>query len=164
LSATLPINTVLIQGESWRSRQGVAHTPLKSLCYAKPPTRDRHQPGGAQSSQPFVYSSSVEAASASDCECRLRFGVYSAGVRSRVFRDEGGFTFFYTVATASARCNLYSRRASPTGRSININEFTDAVFKRLGTDEVEIGYGMSEAASRASREELDATIQRMNSR
>jgi uncharacterized oxidoreductase len=47
---------------------------------------------------------------------------------------------------------------------VPLNEFADAVFRRLGTDEVEIAYGMSEQASHASRAELDAIFQRMNSR
>jgi uncharacterized oxidoreductase len=47
---------------------------------------------------------------------------------------------------------------------VALNEFADAVFKRLGTDEVEIAYGTSEQTSRASRAELDTIFHRMNSR
>ncbi|MDQ3907330.1 MAG: SDR family NAD(P)-dependent oxidoreductase [Acidobacteriota bacterium] len=43
-----------------------------------------------------------------------------------------------------------------------LDEFADSVFERLGRGELEIAYGMAEAASRASREQLDAIFERMN--
>lgn len=44
-----------------------------------------------------------------------------------------------------------------------LGEFADSVFERLGAGELEIAYGYAQAASRASREELDAIFERMNS-
>jgi len=47
---------------------------------------------------------------------------------------------------------------------VPLDEFADAVFKRVALGELEVAYGTSEQASRASREELDTIFQRMNSR
>lgn len=44
----------------------------------------------------------------------------------------------------------------------DLNEFADAVFERLATDEKEIAYGTAEKASRASREELNQIFDFMN--
>jgi uncharacterized oxidoreductase len=45
---------------------------------------------------------------------------------------------------------------------VPVDEFADAVIKQLESGEVEIAYGFSEKARRASREELDAIFQQMN--
>jgi uncharacterized oxidoreductase len=45
---------------------------------------------------------------------------------------------------------------------VPLDEFADAVAARLDRGDVEIPYGMSEGASRASRDELDALFRRMN--
>jgi uncharacterized oxidoreductase len=45
---------------------------------------------------------------------------------------------------------------------VALEEFADAAFAGLRNGDVEIAYGMSAKASRASREELDATFARMN--
>jgi len=45
---------------------------------------------------------------------------------------------------------------------VPVNEFADAVFKRLENGDLEIPYGFSEQSSRASREQLDAIFERMN--
>jgi uncharacterized oxidoreductase len=45
---------------------------------------------------------------------------------------------------------------------VPLEEFADSAFERLRGGDVEIPYGFSEAASRASREELDAIFERMN--
>eukprot|EP01027_Heterolobosea_sp_BB2_P020535 GEZU01029299.1.p1 GENE.GEZU01029299.1~~GEZU01029299.1.p1 ORF type:complete len:270 (-),score=81.55 GEZU01029299.1:29-838(-) len=44
-----------------------------------------------------------------------------------------------------------------------LDEFADAVFSKLGTDALEIGYGTSEQALRFSRDEIDARFQQINS-
>jgi uncharacterized oxidoreductase len=46
---------------------------------------------------------------------------------------------------------------------VPLDEFADSAFERLGRGDLEIAYGFAEAASRASREELDAIFERMNS-
>jgi len=46
---------------------------------------------------------------------------------------------------------------------VPVNEFADAVFQRLEAGDLEIPYGFAEQASRASREQLDAIFERMNS-
>jgi uncharacterized oxidoreductase len=46
---------------------------------------------------------------------------------------------------------------------VPLDEFADSAFERLRAGETEIPYGMAEAASRASRAELDAIFERMNS-
>jgi uncharacterized oxidoreductase len=43
-----------------------------------------------------------------------------------------------------------------------LDEFADAVFRRLATGELEIAYGSAEKASRASREELDEIFEALN--
>lgn len=43
-----------------------------------------------------------------------------------------------------------------------VEEFADAVFARLATDDTEIAYGFAENASRASREQLDAIFDKLN--
>jgi uncharacterized oxidoreductase len=45
---------------------------------------------------------------------------------------------------------------------VPLDEFADAVAARLDRGDIEIPYGMSEMASRASRDELDAVFRRMN--
>jgi uncharacterized oxidoreductase len=45
---------------------------------------------------------------------------------------------------------------------VPLDEFADAVFRRLPQGELEIAYGTAEKASRASREELDAIFKFMN--
>jgi uncharacterized oxidoreductase len=45
---------------------------------------------------------------------------------------------------------------------VNVDEFADAVFARLGGDEQEIGYGFAEGARKASRAELDQIAARIN--
>ncbi|HJX83774.1 MAG TPA: SDR family NAD(P)-dependent oxidoreductase [Candidatus Angelobacter sp.] len=45
---------------------------------------------------------------------------------------------------------------------VPLDEFADAVFERLRKGELQIAYGFAEQASRASREELDATFARLN--
>ena len=45
---------------------------------------------------------------------------------------------------------------------VPLDEFADSAFERLRRGELEIPYGMAEAASRASRQELDAIFERMN--
>jgi uncharacterized oxidoreductase len=45
---------------------------------------------------------------------------------------------------------------------VNVDEFADAVFARLGGSEIEIGYGFTEAARTASRAEVDQIFQRVN--
>jgi uncharacterized oxidoreductase len=45
---------------------------------------------------------------------------------------------------------------------VPVDEFADAVMKRLESGEMEIAYGFSEKASRASREELDAIFREIN--
>jgi uncharacterized oxidoreductase len=47
---------------------------------------------------------------------------------------------------------------------VSVDEFIDAVMTRLQAGDLEIPYGFAEQASRASRGELDAIFQRMNSR
>jgi uncharacterized oxidoreductase len=46
---------------------------------------------------------------------------------------------------------------------VNVDEFADHVFDELGSGSIEIAYGSAQAASRASRETLDAIYQNMNS-
>jgi uncharacterized oxidoreductase len=46
---------------------------------------------------------------------------------------------------------------------VPLDEFADSAFERLGRGDLEIPYGFAEAASRASRVELDAIFERMNS-
>jgi uncharacterized oxidoreductase len=43
-----------------------------------------------------------------------------------------------------------------------LDEFADAVMARVAAGELEIGYGFSEVSRRASREQLDATFERMS--
>jgi len=43
-----------------------------------------------------------------------------------------------------------------------VNEFADAVMSRVAQGEREVGYGFAEQSRRASREQLDATFERMN--
>lgn len=45
---------------------------------------------------------------------------------------------------------------------VNVDEFADAVFGRLGGPEIEIGYGFAEGARNAPRPELDQIFQRVN--
>jgi len=45
---------------------------------------------------------------------------------------------------------------------VPVEEFADAVMARLQAGDLEIPYGFSAQASRASREELDALFMRMN--
>jgi uncharacterized oxidoreductase len=45
---------------------------------------------------------------------------------------------------------------------VNVDEFADAVFTRLGGSELEIGYGFAEGARNASRAELDQIFQHVN--
>jgi uncharacterized oxidoreductase len=45
---------------------------------------------------------------------------------------------------------------------VPVGEFADAVMARLGAGDLEISYGFSGQASRASREELDVIFARMN--
>ena len=45
---------------------------------------------------------------------------------------------------------------------VPLDEFANAVFERLPKGELQIAYGFAEQASRASREELDATFARLN--
>ncbi len=45
---------------------------------------------------------------------------------------------------------------------VSVREFADAVMSRLRAGELEIPYGLSARASRASRQELDEIFQRMN--
>jgi uncharacterized oxidoreductase len=47
---------------------------------------------------------------------------------------------------------------------VRLNEFADAVFKRLEAGDIEIPYGFSEQASRASPQELDTIFNQLNSR
>jgi len=47
---------------------------------------------------------------------------------------------------------------------LTAGEFTTAVMKGLEDDVLEIGYGMTERTIKASRAELDAAFERMNSR
>jgi len=46
----------------------------------------------------------------------------------------------------------------------DVNEFADAVMARIAAGETEVGFGYSEGSRRASRDELDAIFERMNSR
>ena len=46
----------------------------------------------------------------------------------------------------------------------DVNEFADAVMARIQAGETEVGFGFSEGSRRASRDELDALFERMNSR
>jgi uncharacterized oxidoreductase len=46
---------------------------------------------------------------------------------------------------------------------VNVDEFADAAFARLGGDDLEIGYGFGEDARTASRAELDQLFARINS-
>lgn len=45
---------------------------------------------------------------------------------------------------------------------VPLDEFADGVAARLDRGEIEVPYGTSERASRASRDELDAIFRRMN--
>jgi uncharacterized oxidoreductase len=45
---------------------------------------------------------------------------------------------------------------------VNVDEFADGVFGRLGGSEVEMGYGFAEGARNASRAEIDQIFQRLN--
>jgi len=45
---------------------------------------------------------------------------------------------------------------------VDVNEFADAVMAKVAAGAVEAAYGFGEQSSRASREELDASFQRMN--
>jgi uncharacterized oxidoreductase len=45
---------------------------------------------------------------------------------------------------------------------VNVDEFADAVFGRLGGPEVEMGYGFAEGARNASRAEIDQIFERIN--
>src|SRR3954471_1693245 len=45
---------------------------------------------------------------------------------------------------------------------VNVEEFADATFARLGGEELEIGYGFGEEARTASRADLDALFARIN--
>lgn len=45
---------------------------------------------------------------------------------------------------------------------VPLDEFSDAVMKRLAAGELEIAYGLAEQASKASRAELDAQFERLN--
>jgi len=45
---------------------------------------------------------------------------------------------------------------------VNVDEFADGIFGRLGGSEVEMGYGFAEGARNASRAELDQIFQRIN--
>lgn len=44
----------------------------------------------------------------------------------------------------------------------DVNEFADAVMKRVAEGELEVGFGFSETSRRASRDQLDETFRRMN--
>jgi uncharacterized oxidoreductase len=46
---------------------------------------------------------------------------------------------------------------------VPLGELADAVMPRLQADELEIAYGFAQQSSRASRAELDAIFQRLNS-
>ena len=46
---------------------------------------------------------------------------------------------------------------------VDVNEFCDAVMKRLASGELELGFGMSEKTRNATRQELDEAFKRMNS-
>jgi uncharacterized oxidoreductase len=46
---------------------------------------------------------------------------------------------------------------------VNVDEFADHVFLELDAGKIETAYGTAFSASRASREELDAIYERMNS-
>ena len=43
-----------------------------------------------------------------------------------------------------------------------LDEFADAVFTKLKTDDNEIAYGFADRSSKLSREEIDAAFKRMN--
>jgi uncharacterized oxidoreductase len=45
---------------------------------------------------------------------------------------------------------------------VPLNEFSDSIFSRLQSDELEIAYGFAQKSSHASREELDAMFEQMN--
>jgi len=45
---------------------------------------------------------------------------------------------------------------------VDVNEFADAVMGRVAAGEQEVGYGFAEQSRHASREQLDATFERMN--
>jgi len=45
---------------------------------------------------------------------------------------------------------------------VDVNEFADAVMTRVAAGEQEVGYGFAEQSRQASREQLDATFERMN--
>jgi uncharacterized oxidoreductase len=45
---------------------------------------------------------------------------------------------------------------------VNVDEFADGIFARLGGSEVEIGHGFTDGARQASRAELDQLFQRVN--
>jgi uncharacterized oxidoreductase len=47
---------------------------------------------------------------------------------------------------------------------VNVDEFADAVWRHLAEGQVEIGYGMSERAMKASKAEADEMFKQMNSR
>jgi uncharacterized oxidoreductase len=46
---------------------------------------------------------------------------------------------------------------------VNVDEFTDHVFRGLEAGETEIAYGTAQVSSRSSRDDLDAIFQQMNS-
>ena len=45
---------------------------------------------------------------------------------------------------------------------VPVDEFADAVMPRVGAGELEVAYGFAQQSSRASREEIDAIVARMN--